>query len=472
VAQEIKTNKREDLFAATPPLEAKKLLFSFAVTEGIGFVRGQRANGMKLDFIDIRRAYFHALARRKVYVKLCKEDYEVGMCGRLNKAMYGTRDAAQNWEFEYVEFMVSVGFSAGKVSPCVFFNKERNIRVVVHGDDFTCLGNAHDLDWFRNQIIQRYEVKFRGRLGPGAGDDKSIRILNRVVTWTADGIQYEADQRHAEILINEMGFETSTKSVVAPGVKMSSDELSKCEATIPEHMITKYRACAARAMYLAQDRSDIGFAVKEVSRGMAAPTEGDLSNLKKLCRYLIDKERMVTHYNYQDAGRRINIWSDTDYAGGVRTRKSTTGGVCMIGDHIVKSWCTTQAVIALSSGEAEYYGLVKGSSIGLGIRGIMADLGVSSRVKVMTDSSAAKGISARKGVGRVRHIEVNQLWVQDKVRSGDIEIVKVDGDKNLGDALTKYLDANDTLKHCEGTGQYLVVGERHPLMPLADYTRK
>ena len=67
----------------------------------------------------------------------------------------------------------------------------------------------------------------------------------------------------------------------------------------------------------------------------------------------------------------------------------------------------------------------------------MSDLGVNGKVKVMTDSSAAKGISARKGVGRVRHIEVNQLWVQDKVRSGDIEVVKVDGDKNLGDALTK-----------------------------------
>ena len=115
---------------------------------------------------------------------------------------------------------------------------------------------------------------------------------------------------------------------------------------------------------------------------------------------------------------------------------------------------------------------LKGSSIGLGIRGIKSDRGVNSKIEVLTDSSAAKGISARKGVGRVRHIVVNQLWVQDKVRSGDIEIVKVDGDKNLGDALTKYLDASDTTKHCEGTGQYLVFGERHPLMPFADCIRK
>ena len=62
VAQEIKRDKREDLFAATPPLEAKKLLFSMAVTEGIGFQEGSRAGGMKIDFIDISRAFFHAKA--------------------------------------------------------------------------------------------------------------------------------------------------------------------------------------------------------------------------------------------------------------------------------------------------------------------------------------------------------------------------------------------------------------------------
>ena len=152
---EIKRDKREDLFAATPPLEAKKWLFSFAVTEGIGYVRGRRLEGMKIDFIAVRRAYFHALARREIYVRLCREDYEAGMCGRLQKAMYGTRDAVQNWECEYVEFMLSIGFLGGRVSPCVFYNKEHNVRVVVHGDDFTCLGHEGDLDWFRNQIIKR-----------------------------------------------------------------------------------------------------------------------------------------------------------------------------------------------------------------------------------------------------------------------------------------------------------------------------
>ena len=117
-----------DLFAATPPLECKKMLFSMAVTEGIGYQRGKRNQGKVLDFIDVRRAYFHAPARRDVQIELPEEDWEEGMCGKLDKSMYGTRDAAQNWEEEYSEFMLSIGFRRGLASPCVFYHQASQRR--------------------------------------------------------------------------------------------------------------------------------------------------------------------------------------------------------------------------------------------------------------------------------------------------------------------------------------------------------
>ena len=61
------------------------------------------------------------MALRLVFVQIPEEDYEEGMCGRLNKAMYGTRDAAQNWEAAYAEFMESIGFTRGVSSSCVFW---------------------------------------------------------------------------------------------------------------------------------------------------------------------------------------------------------------------------------------------------------------------------------------------------------------------------------------------------------------
>ena len=84
VAQEIKLDKREDLFAATPPLEAMKLLLSLAVTEGIGYKLGNKKGGKKLDFIDVRRAYFHAAARRRGFVKLPGNLFDTRFFGKTN----------------------------------------------------------------------------------------------------------------------------------------------------------------------------------------------------------------------------------------------------------------------------------------------------------------------------------------------------------------------------------------------------
>ena len=236
------------------------------------------------------------------------------------------------------------------------------LKLVVHGDDFTVSGLEGDLDWFRAKIQERFEVKFRGRLGPGAEDDKSIRILNRVVEWSKEGIHYEVDQRHAELIVSQLGLSGSAKALSAPGKKEDSNEEDE-ELTHEE--ATKYRALTARANYLSQDRSDIQFAVKELCRRASDPRSGDWGALKRLGRYLSNKTRSVTTFPYQKRYEAIKVSVDTDYAGCKRTRRSTSGGIAQLGDHLIKTWSITQAVIALSSGEAEYYGIVKGASIAM-----------------------------------------------------------------------------------------------------------
>jgi hypothetical protein len=181
------------------------------------------------------------------------------MCGRLNKSMYGTRDAAVNWEKSYTEFMISRGFTQGVASPCCFYSKERDIRAVIHGDDFTMMGGGESLDWFRREIVKRFEVKFKGRLGPEKEDDKSIRVLNRVVSWDEEGIKYEADQRHAEIIAQSVIEEgTNTRGISTPCEDEKIEEESEESITeIGGKEATMFRAMVARGNYLAQDRTDI-----------------------------------------------------------------------------------------------------------------------------------------------------------------------------------------------------------------------
>ena len=96
-----KDKNRDDLYAATPPLEAKKSLIILAASQcGI-----KRKDLKKIGLIDIKKAYFNAKVKRLLYVKLpdeALEPHERGQfCARLNYSLYGTRDAASNWEEAY-----------------------------------------------------------------------------------------------------------------------------------------------------------------------------------------------------------------------------------------------------------------------------------------------------------------------------------------------------------------------------------
>ena len=83
----------------------------------------------------------------------------------------------------------------------------------------------------------------------------------------------------------------------------------------------------------------------------------------------------------------------------------------MLGAHLLNSWSSTQPSISLSSGEAEYYGVVKAAGIALGQQSLMSDLGMKVAVRLWIDSSAAAGICGRSGLGKLRHIQTHTLWV-------------------------------------------------------------
>ena len=119
----------------------------------------------------------------------------------------------------------------------------------------------------------------------------------------------------------------------------------------------------------------------------------------------------------------------------------------MMGKHLIKHWSVTQSVVTLSSAESELNGICKGSSTGLGLLAIARDLGWHWTLEILTDASAAIGITRRRGLGRIRHLAVADLWVQDRARSGDLTIKKIPGAENPADLLTKHMPRPLMLQH-------------------------
>ena len=130
----------------------------------------------------------------------------------------------------------------------------------------------------------------------------------------------------------------------------------------------------------------------------------------------------------------------------------------MIGAHCIKSFAKTLPVIALSSGEAELMAIVKGTTEAMGIKALLADLGMEVRLAVRSDATAAIGIVSRLGLGKVRHLAVSDLWVQKAARSGVVEYFKIPGQLNPADLFTKALDCVTMMMHAERIGQQGISG--------------
>ena len=205
-------------------------------------------------------------------------------------------------------------------------------------------------------------------------------------------------------------------------------------------------------IYMAQDRGDLSYASKEIARGMAIPTMKDGVKLKKLIRYLLGAKRRATMFTWQDPPSTVNCYTDSDWAGCPRTRRSTSGGVLLHGSHLVHHWSSTQTVVALSSMEAELNAIVKGVAEALGLKNLLSECGRNLEAIIFTDSSAANGVVHRQGSGKVKHLECRQLWVQDAVFSGRVRVEKVSRDFNPADAFTHYTSVHEANRHFKAIG--------------------
>ena len=291
-------------------------------------------------------------------------------------------------------------------------------------------------------------------LGNHPGEVQETTFLGRTIRYTNKGYEYEGHQKHVRILIKEWDME-DCKSLSSPGAaaekaspKLKAEE--EQELGVAEAKI--YRRAAARINYMALDRADLSFASKEASRGMAKPTVGDVVRLKRILRYLKGSPRVVNRFIWQDPQSVIAGYSDSDWAGCVKTRKSTSGGFLMIGCHMITHWSSTQSIIALSSAEAELNALIKLASEALGIQNTLKEHGQIYKIVALTDSSASDGMLHREGCGKVKHLETRQLWLQGHVAEKKVEVKKIPREINCSDCLTHHWTNKDCEKHFKRVG--------------------
>ena len=131
--------------------------------------------------------------------------------------MYGTKDTSQICEETCVPALEDIGFRRGRASPCCFWNPDLEISRAVHGGDFTAVGTRENLNYYEAELKKKFDLKAKGRWSTEKDADMEIRLLNRIIRLKEDGVHYEADPRHAELIIESLGVQGCVAAM--PGAK-------------------------------------------------------------------------------------------------------------------------------------------------------------------------------------------------------------------------------------------------------------
>ena len=202
-----------------------------------------------------------------------------------------------------------------------------------------------------------------------------------------------------------------------------------------------YRRIVGRLQFLIPRRPDLLFAQSQLTQALAAPTAQDWQAMKRAVRYLTGaRDHALTHQVKHRREVFIDGFSDADWAGDRSTRRSMTSWAIFFDGVLLSAGARRQNIVAQSSCEAEYIAAVTTAAEMKYLAALFAECGIEVKLRLYVDSTAAVGVAQRRGLQRMRHLDVRFLWLQQEVHEKRLAILRVPGNVNRADAGTKPTD--------------------------------
>ena len=199
-------------------------------------------------------------------------------------------------------------------------------------------------------------------------------------------------------------------------------------------------------MWAGGERPELLYAVKELCRHFGDAMQSDLAAAKRMARYLLGTFKKTLQLEVDDAftlpeaSRQLAVQAVSDATWASTTDcRSTSGGTLWAEGFLLHAWSKTQPTVSQSSCEAELLAANLCAREGLFVATILEEIGLRSELHVFTDSASALKVTARRGAGRMRHLRVKELWLQEAVRERRLKVFYVPGQSNVADVLIKAL---------------------------------
>ena len=422
---------RTDVFAVASSTSTSRLIDIVGVKKGHAFLTA-----------DAENAFWQVPIQEEVYMKAPKEwleervrrgDFSLHdhIVWKLEKEWYGRRKAGQSFVEWAAGKVVKIGLNRNAAAPWLFHDPVKDILMEVHMDDFYATGPEKALRELEEKLHSM--IKLKSVIHPQRPGEMWTH-LKRTRHVRKDGIFLTPRKKYIEDLLSMLHLEACNP---APTPYIHGEV--KGGNKLDEVGVKVFRGGVGLALYLSYDRADIQFAVRELTKDMKDPDDGSMMKLHRLARYLKGTQDYGVWLPKSGELDKLTIHSDTDWANCKKTRKSCACAMFMAGDCLIFSYARSLQMLCLSSGEAEFNGGVAACSEGLFIKEIFHFFGIPLAMEVHLDSSAARGVFQRQGVGRIRHLEVKSLWVQEALARKLFSLHAVSTHDNTADFGTKVL---------------------------------
>ena len=306
--------------------------------------------------------------------------------------------------------------------------------VVRHMDDYLMIGPRQHLEVLHAGMSTKLglrDIVFLDKPG------ETAQFLGWTITKQSGGFDLSVNAELAADVIRDEGLtsSTSTRGGTTPGSK--DRVVDETPVSAEEHRY--YRTQVGRLLFYGVLRPDMQFGITQLSKAVHQPTVSDMIALKRLCKYLKNTMHYVLRLRPVGRKLRVEAWSDADWAGS-HDRRSTSGGIIMVAGALVLSFARTQATRALSSCESELYAIGSTAAEAMLVAAFLKEQRLCDEPPLIhSDSSSALALARKHGQGRLRHVEVRLLALQDWQAEGRIRLQKVASEHNLADVLTKWV---------------------------------
>jgi hypothetical protein len=406
------------------------------------------ANDQKLEIeqMDVEAAFLNGELTEEIYMEIPQgvKPVKSNSVLKLNKSIYGLKQAARNWNKKFKDVILSHGYIQSTADDCIFYklpkNKCESISIIaIFVDDSIIIGNKLANQSVKDMLNSNFKMKDLG----------NAEYVLGIKVEREEGNIYLSQTSYIESMLKEFNMENSKAYPTPMSINFhkSTDNSKVLESN------EKYMSAIGKLIYLSNStRPDIAYSVSFLARKVQSPTENDWSEVKRIFRYL--KGTINKKLRYHSGNTNVDIYSDASYAENIEDRKSTSGNLFIMNGGAIAWKSKKQNTVSLSSMEAELISLAEAVKHGLWLRKLENELMLGNyEFNVFVDNQSTIKFATTKVMNnRSKHIDVRYNFIKEKIEEGTIKIIYCPTENQTADVFTKPLSEVKFLKFSNDLG--------------------